>query len=97
MDNKQMPLKGLLIMKRLNTRETADGVDVKDTEFVFASKDYPEIIKHLVRFPRNRLSWLIVCQFEKNEAGFLEYSNGISGLDFLKNAQKHLEQNVLVN
>ena len=97
MDNKKMPLEGLIIMKRLNTRESEIGVDLKDTEYVFASEKWAEIVKKLASFPANRLSWLIVAKFKQNKDGDLEYSCGISGLDFLKNAQKYLNRQVLLN
>ncbi len=97
MDNKNMPLEGLIIMKRLNTKESERGVSLEDTEYVFASKTYPEIVKKLASFPKNRLSWLIVSKFTQNEDGNLEYSDGVSGLDFLKNAQAHLARQITLN
>ena len=93
----KLPLKGLIILKRLNTKETAAGVDLKDTEYVFASEKWTDIVKKLASFPANRLSWLIVAKFKQNKDSDLEYSDGISGLDFLKNAQAHLTRQVLLN
>jgi len=97
MINKKMPLEGLIILKRLNTKETEIGVLLEDTEYVFASKIYPDIIKKLASFPVNRLSWLIVAKFKQSETGEILYSDGISGLDFLRNAQKHLAQQITLN
>ena len=88
--NNKMPLEGLIILKRLNKNEDEEGVHIKDTEFVFASRDYRDIIKKLVRFPRNKLSWLIVAEFKQNEDKKLEYSSGMNGLKFLQKAQEIL-------
>lgn len=97
MDTKKMPVKGLIILKRLNTRESEIGVDLKDTEYVFAAKKWSEIVKKLASFPMNRLSWLVVSKFKQNEDGDLEYWDGVSGLDFMKNAQAHLSRQALLN
>lgn len=97
MENEKIPLKGLIILKRLNTKESERGVELEDTEYVFASEKYPDIIRKLCKFPKNRLSWLIVANFRKNEKGKLEYSEGISGLAFLEYAQKYLERQAILN
>lgn len=97
MNNKKMPLEGLIILKRLNTKEDVAGVSLKDIEYVFASKLYPEIIRTLARYPANRLDWLIVAKFKQTEDGQLEYSNGVSGTYFLKQAQKHFDLKICLN
>lgn len=97
MINKEMPLDGLIILKRLNTKESEFGILVENTEYVFASKKYPEIVRKLASFPMNHLSWLIVAKFKQNINGEIVYSDGISGLDFLKNAQNYLYKQVTLN
>lgn len=97
MDSKKMPLKGLIILKRLNTRENEIGVDLKDTEYVFASGKYTDIIKKLCKFPKKKLSWLIVAIINKDAEGKLVYSNGITGLQFLQKAQAHLARQPTLN
>lgn len=97
MDSKKMPLDGLIIMKRLNTKESERGVDLKDTEFIFAAKHYKDIIKKLCKFPKNRLSWLVVAKFTQNDEGQFEYSDGVSGPEFLKQAQNYFNKQILLN
>ena len=87
-----MPLEGLIILKRLNTKEDEEGVRIEDTEYVYAAGDYRDIIRNLCKYPKNRLSWLIVAKFARNEEGELEYSDGTSALNFLAQAQNYLAE-----
>jgi len=97
METKKMPLEGLIILKRLNTKESERGVDLDDTEYVFASKSWADIARKLAKFPSNRLDWLIVAKFKQNEQAELEYEDGVTGLDFLKQAQAHLDIQIRLN
>lgn len=85
-------LKGMMILKRLNTKETEAGIDLKNLEYVFASTQYAEIVNHLCQFPHKRLAWMIVAQFETNEAGEMVYDAGRSAVAFLETIQKKLHK-----
>lgn len=96
MTNK-LPIQGMIILKRLNTKETEAGISLKDLEYVFAAEKWTDIVNHLCKFPKNRLSWLIVAQFETNEAGELVYDAGKNAIDFLETIQKKLYHEQMKN
>nr|AKH47361.1 hypothetical protein [uncultured marine virus] len=91
-----LPQKGLVIAKRLNTKETEAGINVNDLEYIYSSDKIENIIHYLCKLPGNRLSWMIVAKFERNEAGGLDYSDGREAVHFLKAIQQHIGNKLII-
>lgn len=85
MKNKPL-IKGFAILKKLKK---------DDTEFVFSSHKYNEVIENLIKYPKKRLLGFIIVEFEINQENKIKYSNELSAIDFLKQAQDRLRKKAL--